>query len=247
MYRLIANSKMNIYKCPKCETEFSLGTKFCENCGCNFEVEFIETPMCPKCKKTFPTGTIFCSEDGTKLVSPEQMIPKCVKCEKVYTDGTKFCPLDGGKIIPEALRTKIDFDNAKELLAEGVGKGKELLDKGSKSFSRLSKNQKYGIIGGCVAIIALLIVLTTGGSPGRQAARDLCRCYRTEQRRVGGDSNFFDVHNVLNCFNRKLDRHRRHIEANHGWGSVRFKNPRHQKQFNETRSRCLEELDSRFL
>ena len=33
---------MNIYKCPKCETEFSLGTKFCESCACNLEVGFIE-------------------------------------------------------------------------------------------------------------------------------------------------------------------------------------------------------------
>ena len=67
---------MNTYKCPKCETEFSLGTKFCNNCGCNLEVEFIETPICPKCKKAFSVGTIFCSEDGTRLVSPEQIIPK---------------------------------------------------------------------------------------------------------------------------------------------------------------------------
>ena len=165
MYRLIANSKMSIYKCPKGETEFSLGTKFCENCGCNLAAEFIETPTCPKCGKTFPTGTVFCSEDGVKLVSSEQMIPKCVKCETVYTDGTVFCPLDGGKVIPEALRTGIDFDNAKEFVAGSVDKGKELLNKGNKSFSRLSKNQQYGIIGGAIAVIVLVIVLiATGGN-----------------------------------------------------------------------------------
>ena len=162
---------MNTYKCPKCETEFTLGTKFCEGCGCNLEVEFIETPTCPKCKKTFSAGTIFCSEDGTKLMSPEQMIPKCVKCEKVYTDGTKFCPLDGGKVIPEALRTGIDFDNAKEFVVESVGKGKELFNeyasKGNESFSRLSKNQKYGVIGGLVIVIVLVIVLATGGNNKR--------------------------------------------------------------------------------
>jgi len=97
---------MENYKCPKCDAEFLLGAKFCENCGCNLEVEFIENPICPKCRKTFSSGTAFCSEDGTKLVSPEQMIPKCVKCGKAYTDGTKFCSRDGGKVIPEALRNK---------------------------------------------------------------------------------------------------------------------------------------------
>ena len=95
---------MNTYKCPKCETEFSLGTKFCNNCGCNLEVEFIETPICPKCRKTFPGGTIFCSEDGIRLVSPEQIIPK-----------------------------------------KRVGK-------------------KYGIIIGCMAIIALVMVLMIRGN-----------------------------------------------------------------------------------
>ena len=150
---------MSIYKCPKCETEFSLGTKFCEKCGCNLEVEFIETPTCSVCRKTFPTGTKFCKEHGIKLVSPEKTIPKCVKCEKEYSDDTKFCPLDGGKIIPEALRTGIDFDNAKEL----VGKGKELVvesvGKGNRFFSGLSKKAKIGVIGGFVVIIVLIIVL----------------------------------------------------------------------------------------
>ena len=96
---------MNTYKCPKCETEFTSGTKFCENCGCNLEVEFIETPTCPKCGKTFPTGTKFCNEHGTKLASPEQLIPRCNKCKKEYTDGTKFCPDCGGSVGVSALLT----------------------------------------------------------------------------------------------------------------------------------------------
>ena len=91
---------MSTYQCPKCGTEFLLGTKFCQNCGCNLEFEFIETPTCPKCRKTFPTGTKFCPEDGLKLVSPEKLIPRCIKCGKEYTDGTKFCPEDGGQILP---------------------------------------------------------------------------------------------------------------------------------------------------
>ena len=169
-------------KCPKCDTEFSLGTKFCENCGCNLEVEFIETPICPKCRKTFPTGTVFCSEDGTKLVSPEQMKPKCVKCGQVYTDGTKFCSKCGGKVIPEALRTAIDFDRGKELITDNISKGKKLIN-------NLSKNQRIGIIGGFVAIIVLAIVLTIGGSPGKKAAKAYCKCVETgiKQRNLGID------------------------------------------------------------
>jgi len=93
-----------MYKCTKCGTEFTLGTKFCQNCGCNLEEEFIQTPTCPKCGKTFPTGTKFCPIDGAKLVSPEKLIPRCVVCAKEYTDGTRFCPEDGGQIIAEAHR-----------------------------------------------------------------------------------------------------------------------------------------------
>ena len=67
------DSEMNIYQCPKCSAEFSLGTKFCQNCGCHLAAEFIEIPTCPKCKKAFPTGTKFCDEDGAKLILPENL------------------------------------------------------------------------------------------------------------------------------------------------------------------------------
>ena len=164
---------MDKYKCPKCDTEFSLGTKFCKKCGCNLEVEFIETPTYPKCRKIFPAGTAFCNVDGTKLVSPEQAIPKCVKCGTVYEDGRKFCNRDGGKVIPEALRTAVDFDNAKELIVENISKGKELIDK-------LSKNQKLGIFGGCIAALVLVMVFALSGSSpekdGIKAAKRLYNC-----------------------------------------------------------------------
>ena len=93
---------MDIYQCPKCYTEFALGMKFCQNCRCNLETEFIKTPTCPKCRKIFAIGTNFCNVDGSKLVSPEKLIPRCVKCGKEYTDDTKFCPQDGGLVIAEA-------------------------------------------------------------------------------------------------------------------------------------------------
>lgn len=102
---------MKIYKCPKCSTEFSLGTKFCQNCGCNLETEFIETPICPKCGKTFPTSTKFCAADGSKLVSSDKLIPRCVKCGREYPEETKFCPDDGGQVIPEALRENSSITN----------------------------------------------------------------------------------------------------------------------------------------
>ena len=228
---------MNTYKCPKCETEFSLGTKFCEKCGCNLEVEFIETPTCPKCEKIFPTGTVFCSEDGAKLVSPERMIPKCVKCGKVYTDGTKFCPLDGGKIIPEALRSKVDFDNAKELFVE---KGKEYVDKGYKFFSKLPKEQIYRVVIGCAAVVVLVIALILSrSSPGERVARAVCDCVITEIRRVDGNNFNVSHENIRVCFSRVMARHQRHILRYDYWGNeVIFTNPRHQRQFDEAGNRC---------
>lgn len=95
---------MSVYQCPKCGMEFTSRTKFCQKCGCNLEIEFIENPICPLCLKNFPTGTKFCDVDGSKLTSSEKLIPKCVRCGKVYPAGTKFCSDDGGAVIPEALR-----------------------------------------------------------------------------------------------------------------------------------------------
>ena len=95
---------MKKYNCPICNTEFIVGTKFCQSCGCNLELEFIENPVCPKCHKTFPAGSKFCDIDGSKLASPDKLIPKCVKCGTEYSIETKFCPKDGGAVIPEALR-----------------------------------------------------------------------------------------------------------------------------------------------
>lgn len=86
------------FNCPKCGSEFSKGTKFCQTCGCNLELEFIENPICPKCKASYPTNTRFCVTDGSKLVKPEDLIPRCVNCNTAYTDDIKFCPQDGGQV-----------------------------------------------------------------------------------------------------------------------------------------------------
>ena len=86
------------FNCPKCGSEFTKGAKFCQTCGCNLELEFIENPTCPKCKTTYPTNTKFCVNDGSKLVRPEDLITKCVICNTAYSDDIKFCPRDGGEV-----------------------------------------------------------------------------------------------------------------------------------------------------
>lgn len=134
-----------MYKCPKCDTEFSLGTKFCKKCGCNLAEEFIETPTCPICGKTFPIGTKFCREHGAKLASPEQLIPRCGKCRKQYTDGTKFCPDCGGSVrvfLPNQSTSANDF---MQTMPDGVSNFVENL---SSKFSI-----SVGVLAGTVGVI----------------------------------------------------------------------------------------------
>lgn len=95
---------MGIYHCPRCNAEFTIGTKFCQACGCNLEQEFLEEPICPTCNKIFSAGTKFCDQDGSRLTSADKLIPKCVICGAIYNKDTKFCPKDGGAVIAEAFR-----------------------------------------------------------------------------------------------------------------------------------------------
>ena len=95
------------YTCPKCSTEFIQDTKFCNKCGYNLEMEFIETPTCPKCEKTFPTGTKFCDEHGIELTSANDVIETDVEksMAKKYgvligTIGIIFCSLFNWVKIP---------------------------------------------------------------------------------------------------------------------------------------------------
>lgn len=87
---------MENLNCPKCHTEINFGTKFCQNCGYNFEYFFNEKPICPRCHKTFPPGSKFCDLDGTKLISSNNLKNRCINCGTIYSIDTKFCPADGG-------------------------------------------------------------------------------------------------------------------------------------------------------
>lgn len=86
------------YNCPKCNIKFEKGTKFCQNCGCDLENEFIENPICPECKTKYSANTQFCVKDGSRLVSPGDLIPRCVICSQQYPEEINFCPKDGGEI-----------------------------------------------------------------------------------------------------------------------------------------------------
>ena len=113
---------MNIQQCPKCNSEFSLNTKFCQNCGCSL----VQT--CPKCNKELPPSANFCDEDGTKLTSSEEENPKCVVCGKEYPKGTKFCTLDSGRVTNRVFviekNTNIETQNTEQRLKKAVKIGK---------------------------------------------------------------------------------------------------------------------------
>ena len=64
--------------CPDCKEPYEKETKFCQVCGCNFEVDLV-----------------------TKSVRP-----KCVKCGKEFSDGVNFCPDDGGRVTTEIQHEK---------------------------------------------------------------------------------------------------------------------------------------------
>ena len=144
---------MNMYKCPKCNAEFELGTKFCQNCGCKLEEESIERPICPKCFKVFSTGAKFCPDDGAKLVSLEKLTPRCVKCGKEYRDGTKFCPEDGGQIL-SGVQTNSNYSTN-----EFVGKANDSISNFADNInSQFAATAKKWHIGVMIWLIFALVV-----------------------------------------------------------------------------------------
>jgi uncharacterized RDD family membrane protein YckC len=93
-----------MFTCPKCQTPFEAGTKYCSGCGLNLESEFLINPVCPKCRNHYPDGTKYCDTDGSRLTTEDKLIPKCVRCGTEYAEGIRFCPVDGGAVIAEAFR-----------------------------------------------------------------------------------------------------------------------------------------------
>jgi uncharacterized RDD family membrane protein YckC len=93
-----------MHNCPKCQTPFEPGTRFCSGCGLNLESEFLINPICPKCRTHYPDGTKYCDTDGARLTTEDKLIPKCVRCGTEYPEGVRFCPVDGGAVIAEAFQ-----------------------------------------------------------------------------------------------------------------------------------------------
>lgn len=93
-------------RCPGCQAEFAVETKFCTHCGTDLSREFLQNPVCPQCGKKYPLGSNFCDDDGARLVEEETLVPKCAVCKKTFTEDVKFCPDDGGIIIAEAFQKK---------------------------------------------------------------------------------------------------------------------------------------------
>jgi len=126
-----------------------------------------------------------------------------------------------------------------------VSKNQLIKNKKTSSMYRLIalKKMKLIIRTVCFALLASgIFIFSACSSPGKRVARALCECYEREIRQSGfhPDSHWSNENerNVYRCFDRKLERHWRHIERNYGRGNVVFKHPRHQREFDEAVDRC---------
>ncbi len=69
-------------RCPGCQAEYAVGTKFCTHCGTDLSREFLQNPVCPQCGKKYPLGSNYCDDDGARLVEEETLVPKCVSLQE---------------------------------------------------------------------------------------------------------------------------------------------------------------------
>lgn len=76
-------------KCPQCGTQNPAMSKFCINCGENFQAA---QALCPECGEMLVPGAKFCMNCGHKLQTA------CPNCGTKLAPGAKFCPECGTKL-----------------------------------------------------------------------------------------------------------------------------------------------------
>lgn len=84
--------------CPNCAASYPAGNNFCQQCGCNLEMEYVANPVCPVCRTTYSAAHLFCIHDGARLVKPEDVANRCQVCNTEYPEGIRFCPMDGAPV-----------------------------------------------------------------------------------------------------------------------------------------------------
>jgi membrane protease subunit (stomatin/prohibitin family) len=78
--------------CPKCGSQNSPSSKFCNDCGGKMEAS-PQTVPCVSCKAPISPTTKFCNECGAK-----QEKATCANCKAELAPGTKFCNECGQKV-----------------------------------------------------------------------------------------------------------------------------------------------------
>ncbi len=165
-----------MYNCPKCQTPFEPGTRFCSGCGLNLENEFLINPVCPKCKNHYPDGTKYCDADGARLTTEDKLIPKCVRCGTEYPEGVRFCPIDGGAVIAEAFQ---QYQQQSPNITYTASGSMQVYPKASMG-SRFVAMLLDGLIGFALAIPAIvcLVIGIVMATSNRYSYDEFGNCYR---------------------------------------------------------------------
>lgn len=80
-------------KCPKCNSQVNNDSRFCSNCGYDFQSVTEEKKIvCKKCGAVLDSNMKFCPECGNPLIK------KCPKCGAEADSSSKFCPECGTRL-----------------------------------------------------------------------------------------------------------------------------------------------------
>jgi len=109
-------------QCPKCQFENVDGAKFCNECGCKFEI------TCPECSKINPPGSKFCNECGHNLTTPQEPVLKELSFDEKIDKIQRY--------LPEGLTEKILSQREK---IEGERKQVTVMFCDMEGFTRLSE------------------------------------------------------------------------------------------------------------